>query len=287
MTRKTIHINKDLIESLLSDHITTPSRSVLGSGFFMAALVFAILYFLEPLNFGLYPGNKFLLALGFSVSAFVSVVISYLVTSLYLKMVRKTRLNILVCIMLTIIIPVLCCNAFSIVVFRLEFNAANLAFMAKCTAIFFVTILAINLIVSYNSYLRGRVKQLMPVSDGSMHEEVTIVFHDQNVRGSELSILMSQFVYAESDRNNVIVHYIKDGKLAKAQVRNTLAQVVSDIKRDNIMQCHRSFVINIDNVLSATGNSNGYVLNMRGNCHSVSVSRTYAEPFRLKFHPEN
>lgn len=287
MTRKSAHFNKELIEALLNELIAIQSRNFLEWGLFTAAVVFAILYFLEPFNFGLYQGNKFLFALGYAFSAFVGVSLSSYIASLYFKVTSNIRLNIIILILLTSIIPILCSYAFSIIAYGMEINANNIGFVAKSTATFFVTLLAINLIVSYNSYLRGKVKQLMPVSDDFPKEDATIVFHDQNARGVDLSIQMSQFVYAESDHNNVIVHYIEDGKLTKSQVRNTLAQVVNDIKRDNIMQCHRSFLINIDNVLSATGNSNGYILNMRGNCHSASVSRTYAESFRQKFHPEN
>ena len=43
----------------------------------------------------------------------------------------------------------------------------------------------------------------------------------------------------------------------------------------NVFQCHRSFVVNLNNITSAKGNSNGYVLELGGGLASVPVSRSF------------
>ena len=43
----------------------------------------------------------------------------------------------------------------------------------------------------------------------------------------------------------------------------------------NIFQCHRSFVVNVNNITQAKGNSNGYQLRL-GTCTTIiPVSRSY------------
>jgi DNA-binding LytR/AlgR family response regulator len=60
------------------------------------------------------------------------------------------------------------------------------------------------------------------------------------------------------------------------EVHTTLTAVIEELKDyENIFQCHRSFVVNVNNITSAKGNSNGYQLRL-GNCPlSIPVSRSY------------
>jgi DNA-binding LytR/AlgR family response regulator len=59
-------------------------------------------------------------------------------------------------------------------------------------------------------------------------------------------------------------------------VHTTLSTVIDELKDyENIFQCHRSFVVNVNNITSARGNSNGYQLRL-GKCpSSIPVSRQY------------
>ena len=57
-----------------------------------------------------------------------------------------------------------------------------------------------------------------------------------------------------------------------AKRKETVTKTITD---HNIFQCHRSFVVNLNNITSAQGNSNGYQLKL-GTCPTiVPVSRTY------------
>ena len=44
---------------------------------------------------------------------------------------------------------------------------------------------------------------------------------------------------------------------------------------ENIFQCHRSFVVNVNNITSAKGNSNGYQLRLGNSYTTIPVSRQY------------
>ncbi|MBO7497757.1 MAG: LytTR family transcriptional regulator, partial [Bacteroidaceae bacterium] len=85
----------------------------------------------------------------------------------------------------------------------------------------------------------------------------------------------------EAQKNNVSVCHTKDGKPTATEVHTTLTAVIDELKDyENIFQCHRSFIVNVNNITSAKGNSNGYQLTL-GTCPtSIPVSRSYVP--RLK-----
>jgi DNA-binding LytR/AlgR family response regulator len=65
------------------------------------------------------------------------------------------------------------------------------------------------------------------------------------------------------------------------EIHTTLTAVIEELKDyGNIFQCHRSFVVNVNNITSAKGNSNGYQLKLGSCANIIPVSRSYVP--RLK-----
>ena len=69
-------------------------------------------------------------------------------------------------------------------------------------------------------------------------------------------------------------------RLINQQLRTTLTSVLSDANEKSIFQCHRSFIVNLSNIQSAHGNSNGYQLTVGDEHHTVPVSRSYVSKLR-------
>ncbi len=112
-------------------------------------------------------------------------------------------------------------------------------------------------------------------------KDITITIHDSNVRGSDLTMPINDLLYIEAQKNVVSVCYVKDGLPTSVEVHTTLMAVVEDLKDyGNIFQCHRSFVVNVNNITSARGNSNGYQLTLGTCSNTIPVSRSYVP--RLK-----
>jgi len=62
----------------------------------------------------------------------------------------------------------------------------------------------------------------------------------------------------------------------REEIQTTFAAVLEDLSGfDNVFQCHRSFIINLNNISSAKGNSNGYILELGGGLVTVPVSRSF------------
>ena len=108
-----------------------------------------------------------------------------------------------------------------------------------------------------------------------------MTIHDTNVRGNDLQLSINDLLFIEAQKNNVAVSYMNDGHVATTELHTTLAAVLDDLQAyENIFQCHRSFVVNLNNITSAQGNSNGYQLRL-GKCPTiVPVSRTYVPKLR-------
>lgn len=85
---------------------------------------------------------------------------------------------------------------------------------------------------------------------------------------------MVDFLYAEVQKN-FVDFFLNGDRVEHRQLRATLASMLADAKDKSIFQCHRSFIVNLNRILSAHGNSNGYQLTVGDDRHVVPVSRSY------------
>lgn len=83
--------------------------------------------------------------------------------------------------------------------------------------------------------------------------------------------------FIESSDNYSTVFYEKQGKLQKELLRSSLTRLESQISSENIVRCHRSFIVNLDKVEKVTGNAQGYKLHLEAPELLVPVARKYSE----------
>ena len=96
------------------------------------------------------------------------------------------------------------------------------------------------------------------------------------MRGNDLTLPLNNLLYIEAQKNNVMVSYLCEGKVTSKEVHSTLTAVLDELKDyENVFQCHRSFVVNLNNITSARGNSNGYQLILKGSQYIIPVSRSF------------
>lgn len=246
-----------------------------------AVIVFLLLYVMQPFGFSLYTGNKLVVSLGFGAITFAShAFFSCVVMGFLNRFVRLWTILSVGMVLLSMILFIGLCNFFyGTLIYGIGLDISFLPTFMHWTLTFGIIITAVQIVVAYNIALRNRLNELLE-NNSEEQKDITITLHDQSVRGKDLVIPINSFLYAEAQKNNVMVYYEKDGAVETDEIRSTLAAIVDGLGYGNIMQCHRSFVININNITSAHGNSNGYQLTL-GNCrNTVPVSRTYVP--RLK-----
>ena len=225
----------------------------LQAGLIAGAIVFFLLFFLRPFGLGQFEGNIFFVALCFSMLS-VAVLLLFCCVSL-----GNSILSFLW-------FP----NPVSLQLF-LAYLYATLLFGIPIT----LTIVALE----YQRRLRTRLAELLPKDTDAQAEE-TVTFHDTSVRGNDLTLPLSDFLYAESQKNCVDIYFLREGHVEHQQLRTTLTSVLADTNEKSIFQCHRSFIVNLSNIRSAHGNSNGYQLTVGDEHHTVPVSRSYVKTLR-------
>lgn len=244
-------------------------------------IVFLILYLLQPFGFSMYQGNKLLLSLLFGAVTFGCCLIYGFVERPLIQRVSPWRIWHEALSILAMILFIGICNFF-VCSWVFHFPVTLISFLAFLywTLIIgmFVTVCSVSL--SYYRYLRNQLETLLDKTT-DQQTDITVTIHDTNVRGNDLQLSINDLLYIEAQKNNVAVSHMKDGKIVSTELHTTLAAVLDDLQAyENIFQCHRSFVVNLNNITSAQGNSNGYQLRL-GKCQTiVPVSRTYVPKLR-------
>ena len=256
------------------------------------AVIWAILFVLQPFGFSMYRGSKFLVAalFGLVTSGCYAVYGLSVVRTLHAR-VKPWRIWHQAFTVLGLISFIAVCN-FILFSFIFKYPITLRFFLAFLywTMIIGTIITTLAIVIDYNRNLRDRMEELLS-NTTEEQKDISITISDHNVRGNDLTIPINDLLYIEAQKNNVSVCFVKDGKLQTTEIHTTLTAVAEELKDyENIFQCHRSFIVNVNNITSARGNSNGYQLTLgkatvrrdSGNtCPAIiPVSRSYVP--RLK-----
>jgi len=258
------------------------SQHWLRDGFIYGLMIWAILYLLQPFGLSMYQGNKFLISAAFGlITAVCYVLYGYTVMRHLPKLVKTLRVWHDGAAVLGLILFIAICN-FMLLVLLFDLPVTLRLFMQFLwwTLIIGVVITASSIGIEYNRYLKHQMEALLNNTTEDQRD-ITITIHDQNVRGNDLKLPINNLLYIEAKKNNVAVCYLNDSKPTTIELHSTLSAAIDELcKYDNIFQCHRSFVVNVNNITQAKGNSNGYQLRLKNSSCSIPVSRQYVP--RLK-----
>ena len=246
-----------------------------------SAIVFFILYLLQPFGFSEYKGNKFLVSLLFGAVTFGCCYLYGLALQPLQKRVSPWRVwhEALSVLIMTLFVCI--CNIFvSSIVFHSSISLELILLFLNWTFIIGIFITVFSVGMNYHRYLRSQLETLLDKTT-DIQTDIIVTIHDASVRGNDLQLPINDLLYVEAQKNNVQVCYMKENNINTIELHTTLTAVLDDLKEyENVFQCHRSFVVNLNNITSAQGNSNGYQLKL-GKCPTiVPVSRTYVPKLR-------
>ena len=258
------------------------SRHWLRDGFFYGLVIWAILYFLQPFGFCLYQGNKCLAAALFGMVTFVCYALYLaLVLKCFHRTVNPWRIWHEGMAVLGLIIMIAFCNfLLSLFLFHCTITIRLFLLFLNWTIIvgIFLTILSVG--IQYNRYLKDRMEDLLHKTTQEQ-KKVIITIHDTSSRGNDLAMPINDLLYIEAQKNNISVCFVKEDHVVSVDVHNTLTRTLEELKGyDNIFQCHRSFAVNVNNISSAKGNSNGYQLKLDKCADIIPVSRSFVPQFK-------
>ena len=244
--------------------------------------IWAMLWLMQPFGFSMYSGNKCLTAalFGLVTSCCYALYGWALLRRLYQR-IKPWHIWHDGCAVLGLILFIAICNflLFSFI-FHYPITVKIFLQFLYWTMIIGVIITALSIGIEYNRSLRERMEALLS-NTTEEQKDISITIHDTNIRGNHLTIPINSLLYIEAQKNNVSVCYLKDAQPTSVELHTTLTAVIEELKEyENIFQCHRSFVVNVNNITSAKGNSNGYQLTLGTCMNNIPVSRSYVP--RLK-----
>lgn len=89
------------------------------------------------------------------------------------------------------------------------------------------------------------------------------------------SIGLNDLLFLESNGNYIKLNQMKDEGFTTSMHRATLKSVEAENTYKNIIRCHRSYIVNLDQVLDVQGNAQGLKLKLKNCNEDVPVSRKY------------
>lgn len=92
----------------------------------------------------------------------------------------------------------------------------------------------------------------------------------------ELEIPIQRLLYVEAENQYVMIYYLFNNKIEKRLIRNRLKAILQQMGQSQIIQCHRSFAINLDRAdRIIVNNGNRFIVLKENDNIQIPVSKTY------------
>ena len=102
-------------------------------------------------------------------------------------------------------------------------------------------------------------------------------FYDEK-QELRLSVKRSELLYLESADNYVCIWYLSKGQLSKFLLRNSLKAMEGNFADTNVLRCHRSYMVNFDQVKVIRREKEGIFLELGiERVPDIPISKTYSE----------
>ncbi|MTI30059.1 LytTR family DNA-binding domain-containing protein, partial [Xanthovirga aplysinae] len=140
-----------------------------------------------------------------------------------------------------------------------------------------ISILPFALIFFVKSQRKGK-KEIKSYSNTNEYSP-SITLNGNN-RDERFSISLNELLYLKADSNYVEIHFKKDKNLRKHLIRNSLSKILRQNENSELMQVHRSYIVNLTQVKSTVGKSPNYFLAFKNSDVRIPVSRTFLKPLK-------
>lgn len=119
-------------------------------------------------------------------------------------------------------------------------------------------------------------------SKTGINEPLLIRFYADNNKDF-IEFNNDDFYFIESSGNYIEIYLLIDNKIIRKTYRSTLKRALDFFNNINeIVQCHRAFIVNTNKIISAKGNSQGLRLKIKNCDYEVPVSRGFVNAVREK-----
>ena len=269
-------------------------KAKLVNGFFIALFVFIFLYLFKPFGLTAFPSDSLLLiTAGYGlVTLFITYFLQFVAPALFPKFFTDKNWNVGIEIMWSLF-HILLIGAGNLLysdwITTIDINVSNLIFMLFATLMVGILPVSGIILMNNNRMMRKYINEAMLLNkelDQHKHlfPERHVSLYGQNEQ-EKITFLPQELLLIEAAENYIKVYLLKDGYKNEQMIRSTLKDAEAVLKDfDFIVRCHRSYIVNIDQVQLITGNSQGLRLKVNEIEEPVPVSRSRIK--KIKSHIE-
>lgn len=143
------------------------------------------------------------------------------------------------------------------------------------------------IIILYNTYyLKKKIKTINQINtnltkyQSIVHTKSNLTLMSGNLR-EVVTLDSDSLLYIASANNYVEIYWLENGQTKKILLRKTLTEVEKEIKKQfhHIERCHNSYIVNINQIKTISGNSGGYRIILNGIDSLIPISRKYSNIF--------
>ena len=142
-----------------------------------------------------------------------------------------------------------------------------------------VLLLPYSVLHLYFSY-REKERQLLLMAEDKAEtatRQNVFSFYDEK-NELRLSVKRTNLLYIESADNYVCIWYLNKGALTKFMLRNSLKTIEESLANTNVLRCHRSFMVNFDQVKVIRREKDGVYMELGiEGVPDIPISKTYSE----------
>jgi len=137
-----------------------------------------------------------------------------------------------------------------------------------------------NLVSKYSAGANDLNQEIQEISAIDNSSPIFLKGENQN---EELNLKTSQLLYLEAANNYVEVVFEKEGE-EKKLIRSTLKKMESQLaEHDQFFRCHKTFIVNLNQVEKISGNAQGYKLHLKTGGKLIPVSRSLNKEISSRF----
>ncbi|MBW1298335.1 LytR/AlgR family response regulator transcription factor [Aquimarina litoralis] len=263
-------------------------RDIFYISLISSVLVFLLLVLFQPFEYRTYSLPK---VFGDSLlTAFLVLVITFSNRSLvtYLSSIKlNLDKNQFITHSITILLEILAFIAFSFLInlFFGGFDTQNylewLVSTVKYILIFEILLIPLSLFVEQhltfsNFFYQREDKLFSSLLLGKKEKKHTYkVVLSSSLDKERFELFPKEIIMIKSSSNYVEIFYFNEGKVFRKLLRNTLEDVSNKLSGYSFLfRCHRSYLLNMNNIKSVEGNKRGYKTTVFGLSETIPVSRS-------------
>jgi len=157
------------------------------------------------------------------------------------------------------------------------------AFFIAVFPITIITLIKLNMLLRQNQTIINESNPLISSHrsqlDGT-NPDSKIIITAENEKDS-FSCNLSDLIYISAEENYVDIFY-QEEKTVRQLIRSSLSRVQEQLQlfHPQLFRCHRTYLINMDKIVSLSGNAQGLKLQLENVSLTIPVSRRYVSQFR-------